>query len=330
MSRRQHCRHPIDVPEDVGALRRAVAHLATPGSVRPGEAELVATELGTNLLRHAAPGGYVLYRQTAHGIEFLSVDSGPGMAPHRPSGAAATPVRPASGGLSAGLAGIRRMSAEYDCYSSSTGTVVLARLGGTRAPNGRWRHGGVNTPLGGAGPSGDAWAVTGQERLAVLVVDGLGHGEEAAVAAGAAVKSFEQRAVTDPAAVLPRANEAMRGTRGGVAGACVIDPVAGRLTFAGVGNIAGAVVRGDDKQHLVSHPGTLGTQLSVPNFRTRHYRWSPGATMIMSSDGIRAGWTLSDYPGLTRRDPAVVAAVLHRDFARATDDATVLVVQDLS
>ncbi len=327
LSQRRHCRHPVNVYEDVGALRRDVAKLATQCGTRTGEAELVATELGTNLLRHAAPGGYVLYRQTADGIEFVSVDTGPGMPPARRPDAAVSAVRPASGGLAAGLGSIRRMSTEYDCYSSTGGTVLLARLGGRRlSSGGRWRHGGVNVPLGDTGPSGDAWAVTADAGLAALVVDGLGHGDEAAAAASLGAELFEQGPVVDPAVFLRRAHEAMRGTRGGVGGVCVIDPKVSRLAFAGIGNIAGVVVSGDGKQHLISCPGTLGTHMSVPRVQVRHYRWPQGATLVMSSDGIRAGWSLSSYPGLLRHDPVVIAATLHRDFSRST----VLVVRDVS
>ena len=37
-------------------------------------------------------------------------------------------------------------------------------------------------------------------------------------------------------------------------------------------------------------------------------------------------WNLADYPGLALRHPAVIAAVLLRDFDRGRDDATVVVL----
>ena len=340
MRQREHHRHPINAFEDVGALRRAVARLTdTQAGLRHGEAELVATELGTNLLRHANPGGYVLYRLNGDGIELLSVDTGPGMAIPVTSGvrdpAAAGTGAPdsvvfGSGGLSVGLAGIRRMARDFDYYSTPAGTVLLARLGATGSDGGpRWRYGAVNVPLGGVGLSGDAWAVTTEGRLAALLVDGLGHGDAAAAAAQAAVTVFNQRPLTDPEDFLRQAHDAMRATRGAVAAVCLIDQQDDRLTSAGVGNIVQQVVHGDQRQHLVSHPGTLGTYFPAPRVRVQHCRWPPGATLIMTSDGIRSGWNLSAYPGLLLHDPAVIAAVLHRDFARTTDDACVLVVRDM-
>lgn len=334
LNHREHRRHPIKEVEDVGALRRAVATLAATGcELRSGEVELVATELGTNLLKHAEPGGYVLYRQTEDSIELTAVDTGPGMGVRRSSASDARVSRFADIGLSAGLAGIARMATEYDVYSGPAGTVMLARVGGRRADGPcRWRYGVVNVPLGGTGPSGDLWAVeAADETLAVLVVDGLGHGDEAAIAARAAVQSFSDRAAGSPEQCLLRAHDAMRGTRGGVAAVAVIDPDAGQLTFAGIGNIAGQVVYRDRrKEHLLSHPGTLGTQLSAPKVRVRQHPWAPGATLLLASDGIRSGWDLSAYPGLLEHCPQIIAAVLHRDYARPNDDATVLVVQETS
>lgn len=327
----EHRRHPISQFEDVGALRRMVADLAARNPrLRKGEAELVATELGTNLLKHAAGGGYVLFRPTGEGIELISVDTGPGMSQCAVP-AEAAPMSLGATGLSAGLASIQRMTSEYECYSDPSGTVVLARLGGERPRDTeRWRFGGINVPLGGEGASGDTWAVTVDSMVAAVVVDGLGHGEEAGYAARAAADVFLQRPVTDPVEFLGRAHEVMRGTRGGVAGVCVIDPDAGQLAFAGAGNINGQIIRGDEKQYLASTPGTLGTQLTAPRVRAANYRWSRGSTLLMYSDGIRTGLGFSAYPGLQRHHPAVIGGVFHRDFTRLTDDATVLVLRDMS
>lgn len=323
----QHTQHRIGSFEDVGALRRAVAQMPASNLLRSGEAELVATELGTNLLKHAHADGYVLYRQTADGIEFVSVDTGPGMAASsRYDDALAMP--PGRDGLTAGLGTIERIADECDVYSSATGTVVFARLGRGERQRGRWRHGGVNVPLGGDGPSGDAWAVSADRQLAALMVDGLGHGDQAAVAATVATEVFASEPVVDPVVFLGKVHDAMRGTRGAVVGLCVIDSDAGRLTFAGIGNISAQILCGGRKDHLVGSPGTLGTQLRMPGVRVRQYPWSPTSMLVMSTDGMRPEWSLSAYPGLSGHEPTVVSATLHRDFTRTSDDAAVLVVTE--
>ena len=53
----------------------------------------------------------------------------------------------------------------------------------------------------------------------------------------------------------------------------------------------------------------------------------PGLVVVLRWDGLSANWSLDKYPGLTARDPGVIAAVLYRDAARGRDDATVLVLK---
>ena len=45
---------------------------------------------------------------------------------------------------------------------------------------------------------------------------------------------------------------------------------------------------------------------------------------MLYSDGLQTRWTLDKYPALAARDPALLAAVLYRDFSRGTDDITVV------
>jgi hypothetical protein len=96
-----------------------------------------------------------------------------------------------------------------------------------------------------------------------------------------------------------------------------------RVDYAGVGNIAGAVITREGSRGMVSHNGTLGLQL----LRTQQfeYEWPLGSHVVMHSDGLSTRWSLSAYPGLYLRHSAVVAAVLYRDFVRPRDDVTLIV-----
>jgi anti-sigma regulatory factor (Ser/Thr protein kinase) len=331
LSESEHRLHTLEAEEDVGALRRSVARMAAgQRGLGAGVAELVATELGTNLVRHAHPGGYVLARKAGDGIELISVDRGPGMTAAAFAPPPGPPSPPSRGrGLNAGLGVVRRNSVEFDWYSSRRGTVVYARLDSTSPTvEGGWRFGGVNVPLGGEGESGDAWAVAPGRRLAAVAVDGLGHGSGAAAASRAAIATFEDEPIGDPGRFIQRAHEAMRATRGGVLGVCLIDPDSGGLTYAAVGNITGRVLTAGRSVHLLDRPGTLGTHLPVPRTHLQHCPWEPGSTLVLVSDGIRSGWNPEDHPRLLEHHPAIVAAVVHRDHGRPSDDATVLVVRE--
>ncbi|MBC8024919.1 MAG: ATP-binding protein, partial [Steroidobacteraceae bacterium] len=110
--------------------------------------------------------------------------------------------------------------------------------------------------------------------------------------------------------------------RGG-AGACA-RIVGDKVSYAGVGNIAGALVGDGKSQGFVSHNGTLGIHKRTN--QQFEYRRTPGAVLAMHSDGISARWDLKSRGDLLARHPAIVAATIYRDHARGRDDATVVVV----
>jgi serine phosphatase RsbU (regulator of sigma subunit) len=158
----------------------------------------------------------------------------------------------------------------------------------------------------------------------ILVVDGLGHGADAQVAAARAVEIFEiQRGTVSEG--LESIHRALRATRGAAAAIADIDVPRRTLQYAGIGNISGAILGRDGTRNLVSHNGTLGH--TVHRIQEFSYELPAGALLVMTSDGLKTRWTLDGYPGLLRRDPTVIAAILFRDFERGRDDATALVAR---
>jgi serine phosphatase RsbU (regulator of sigma subunit) len=185
----------------------------------------------------------------------------------------------------------------------------------------------VCLPMRGEWACGDAWALAcAPDRAAVLVADGLGHGEHAATASDAATAALAHSPFLPPAAVLADAHAALRPTRGAAVACALIDTHEERITFAGVGNVAAHVFNGAERKQLVSHNGIVGSTLrKVQEFSLS---WHPGALLVLHSDGLNTRWDNAAYPGLLNHHPALVAAVLYRDFSRQRDDVTVLVLRD--
>jgi hypothetical protein len=223
------------------------------------------------------------------------------------------------------------MSDRSDVFSSAEGTVVWARVdassttGGARKGNSlAW--GCVSVAAPGEQVCGDGWKLSIAEgRLALLLTDGLGHGPLAAEASERACRLFDGGTLRGPRAFIEAAHGHLSGTRGAAVALACVDVTAGRLIYAGVGNIAGTLLDGaDGSRGLFSHNGTVGHLMrKVQEFE---YPWGPASTLIMHSDGLQTRWALSKYPGLGRRHPAVIAGVLYRDFKRGRDDATVVVI----
>ena len=171
----------------------------------------------------------------------------------------------------------------------------LARLGGV-AP----AVDGLALAMAGETASGDAWATVRDGALhTILLADGLGHGDDAATAANAAVRELRDRAGRRRPA-RPACTARCGSTRGAAAAIARCGPgAAGALDYAGIGNIAATIVDGGETRSLVSMPGHPRPRLQRP--RTFDYELPPGALLVMHSDGLRSGWDLSALP---RRDAA--------------------------
>ena len=322
---------PVHDESQVGAARRRArqaAEAAALDDVLVENAAIVATELSSNMLRHAGGGDLLLQNITDdafNGLELLAVDRGPGMRDVRQSFEDGHSTRGTPG---TGLGAARRLSNIFDMYTEpDRGTVVLARIGApVRAGSSVARWGAVVTNAPGESVSGDQWIIVRSgDSLSLMVVDGLGHGVKAHEAATAAVKLFLVHSQDQPGVILVRLHEALRNSRGAALAIARVNLLTGAVMYAGIGNVAGVIVRMDGQQHgLVSNNGTIGAEsISVKEFQ---YQWQLGEMFIMHSDGLRTRWSVKDRPGLSACHPAIIAAVLHRDNLRGRDDATVVVL----
>ncbi|MDX3308849.1 ATP-binding SpoIIE family protein phosphatase [Streptomyces sp. NPDC054884] len=333
---------------DARVAAEEAAALAGLDGPRTADAALVATELATNLLKHArggqllveavpAPGG----RSEALLVQIVAVDHGPGMSDVP---AALGDGFSTAGSLGAGLGTCRRLSDDFDLHSVlGRGTVALARIGGAAASHGRRdpadapsphspaavRAGGVNIPFRGGECSGDAWTcVRDGDLLTLMMADGLGHGPGAARASAAAVAEVRRSAHLPPAELLRRLDGALRGTRGAAVGVARLDLRAGRLRFAGIGNIGARLREGDSWRHLVSRPGIVGVHRPTTLPETEA-DWAADRLLVLHSDGLPSRWAPPADPRLLSADPALTAAVTVRDAgssARPVRDDTAVAV----
>ncbi|EFL33193.1 magnesium or manganese-dependent protein phosphatase [Streptomyces viridochromogenes DSM 40736] len=327
---------------DVRVAAEEASACAGLGTHRTATAALVATELATNLIRHA-DGGHMLINlvERAHSggprqsVQLVSLDHGPGI----PDIAVAMrDGYTTASSLGAGLGTCRRIANDFDLHSApGRGTVAVARIDheppagrtGT-SPRGGPSAGGVNVPLGRAEHSGDAWSHVGDgDRLTLLLADGLGHGAKAAEASDAAVKELRGAAGLPPAEILRHLGRALRPTRGAAVAVAQLDLASGRLHFAGIGNVGARLRTGGTWKPLLSQPGIVGAQApaSVP---VQRVPWQDDSLLVLHSDGLPGRWTSPEDTVLLGCDPALMAAVILRDAGSAarpvSDDTCVAVL----
>jgi anti-sigma regulatory factor (Ser/Thr protein kinase) len=298
------------------------------GEIDSGRVALVATELASNLLKHGNGGEMlvgVFGEGQDSGVELIALDKGPGI----PNIAASLADGFSTAGTAGkGLGAVVRQSQFVDIASwPGAGTAVLARLrpGQTKASGDDDRIGAVSVPKPGEDVCGDSWGIfVGPDATTVLVADGLGHGPEAAEAAVEAVRLFRRFGGHRAPTLLDYIHGGLRATRGAAVSIARIEPAAAKVTFAGVGNVAGAIASGGELKRMVSMPGTAGH--NARKIQAFDYPFTSGL-IILHSDGIASSWTLDRYPNLAARHPTLIAAVLYRDLTRYRDDATVLVAK---
>lgn len=181
--------------------------------------------------------------------------------------------------------------------------------------------------LPGQKETGDRHAIVQFDRGAMVgVIDGLGHGAEAAVAARIAAEVLEQNATQSVITLVQLCHEKLRASRGVVMSLATFNALDGTVTWLGVGNVEGVLLHRDpygtvNQEVLPLRGGVVGDQL--PLLMASVLPLSRGDTLIFATDGIRLGFA----EGLKVDSAQASADAVLARFARGTDDALVLVAR---
>ena len=316
----------------IGDVRRSAAGVARRigfTDARTAEVAIAVTELVTNAVVHAT-GGTALVRirrdRARSAVELVVADGGPGIA-DVPN--ALTDGESSRGTFGVGLGAVGRLANHFEAFSTQpAGSVMwssfLPDSGADHVPS---RVDGLTRPINGESVCGDAWsaAETG-DRTALLLADGLGHGELAAQAARGAVEAFRVDPWRGPMGVLETVHRRLVGTRGAAVLAVEVDRAGRELRWAGVGNIAGRVIGATRTTNLASRPGIVGQRM--PQLREECAALDDRAVVVLHSDGLTAKWALENWRGLVLRSSFVIGAALLQWAGLHHDDASVVVFRE--
>jgi anti-sigma regulatory factor (Ser/Thr protein kinase) len=317
----------------IGHARRQALGMASAqgfSELRQGQLGIVVTEAAGNIAAHAGEGEVVLSPwefRGVRGIDVLALDKGAGMAD---VGRSLEDGYSTGGTAGQGLGAISRLTSDFQLYSApGKGTALWARLTADDAAastetSAAYLSGVICLPLVGETACGDGWgAVHSPTRSIYMLADGLGHGPSAAEAAEEALRIFHAEFEHPITRILQDAHGALAKTRGAAVAVAEVLYDKNTVNYAGVGNIAGSLLLGGQSRSMVSMNGILGHTMGKLQLFT--YPWQKGTSLIMHSDGLNTRWSVDQYPGLASRHPALLAAMLYRDFSRRRDDVTVLV-----
>jgi len=182
--------------------------------------------------------------------------------------------------------------------------------------------------LPGQGESGDHHLVCcNKSGILIAAIDGIGHGEEAANVSKTAAALLRGSADEPIISLVERCHEKLRSTRGVVLSLACIEPEHGMMTWLGVGNVQGVLMRSDPKngnaqESLLLRAGVVGSQL--PALQATVIPIEKGDTLFFATDGIRSNFsaTLS-----ARENPQRAADRILEQYCSGNDDALVLVTR---
>lgn len=179
--------------------------------------------------------------------------------------------------------------------------------------------------------SGDLAVVTLlAEGTLVAGIDGLGHGREAARAAGRVAEAVRGSSSQDLVGLVHRCHAALAGTRGAAISLAFVSPATSEVTWLGVGNVEGRVLSGDPsatrpKGSLALERGVPGHELPAVTPATIDVR--PGDVLVLATDGIESAF--GDAPNTSGSTQAISERILAKYGKSPDDDALVVAVRYL-
>ena len=182
--------------------------------------------------------------------------------------------------------------------------------------------------LPGQAASGDRHVVEAFPGGALIgAIDGLGHGDAAASAARTAGDVLGRHCAESVIALARRCHEALLSTRGVVMSLASFNGGDQTMTWLGVGNVEGVLLRANARavpmrEQLLLRGGVVGYQL--PQLSAWVLPLCRGDTLIFATDGIRSEFTsVVDSGG----SAAGLADSILTGYAKGTDDALVVVAR---
>jgi negative regulator of sigma-B (phosphoserine phosphatase) len=182
--------------------------------------------------------------------------------------------------------------------------------------------------LPGQGESGDHHIVCcTRNGILIAAIDGIGHGEEAANVSKTAAALLRSSAEEPIISLVEQCHEKLRATRGVVLSLAFVDHDYGMMTWLGVGNVQGVLMRsnsnkGNAQESLLLRAGVVGSQL--PALQATVLPIARGDTLFFATDGVRSDFsnTLS-----ARENPQRAADRILEQYRSGNDDALVLVAR---
>ena len=186
----------------------------------------------------------------------------------------------------------------------------------------------ASIPMPGQQVCGDGHFIqTSEQQAFIALMDGLGHGVDAANAVEVARTALSEHQHSGILLDLLYVHNQLRSTRGVCIAAAAIDMSVSAMSWVGLGDVEGILIKPatNERRWLPKRNGVLGMVSDVTSHLRLHVEsLDPGDLIMFATDGV----SKTSIPTLNRdADPQMMAEHVLATNARGTDDASVLVVR---
>jgi len=154
------------------------------------------------------------------------------------------------------------------------------------------------------------------------VIDGAGHGPQAALASQIARESLEASADRPLVESLKMCHEVLLGTRGAVIS--LLQVKENSIEFAGVGNVEGRLFGAERVVYFAPDRGLLGVM--VPAVRPQEMQLPPRWSIVMFTDGVNQRFANVLDPLGEESDPQAYVDQVVVAWGSPSDDSTLLLL----
>jgi len=172
--------------------------------------------------------------------------------------------------------------------------------------------------------------VADSDKVLLAVVDGVGHGAEAARTTGKVLECIDYYCGLDLDSLVKKCHQTAMYTRGVTLGMALADRKRSLVDFIGVGSVAMQMgtPRGSSTavHRFVANNGIVGYNLPA-RLLAFSRRYTPEDTLVVYSDGISSKFNLRGISGLRVTSVAELAVSILGEFGSTADDVTVVVAR---
>lgn len=175
-------------------------------------------------------------------------------------------------------------------------------------------------------PCGDlGYLHENKESLFFAIADVAGHGDSAHQFAVVIKNYFAKNHQNDLLDIMNNLHALLRGSRGAVGVAGLLDKKTGAVEYVGVGNISIRIF-GKKNRRPISNEGIIGYVIPTP--KIERLQLSAGDVLLLYTDGIRDHFNANECPeDLFKKNAKQIAGGIMKHFNKGNDDAACIAIR---